>query len=121
MTRGPLVMSRRGCGPRDMNQMKSRFCDITSGIVVVKVPNPMRAPLEPLNADMTELHEGEMNRIMNRRTFITGVMTENQRELNRTIFKQGVGYEARFYPTLLTELFAWSHADVEGQGFTGRV
>eukprot|EP00903_Cladosiphon_okamuranus_P018901 g17384.t1 len=103
--------SQRGCGPRDMNQMKSRFRNITSGIVVVKVPNPMRAPLEPLNADMAELHAEEMNRIMNRRTYIKGVMTENQRELNRTIFKQGVGHEARFYPTLLTELMAWSHVE----------
>ncbi|CAB1107648.1 unnamed protein product [Ectocarpus sp. CCAP 1310/34] len=103
--------SQRGCGPRDMNQMKSRFRNITSGIVVVKVPNPMRAPLEPLIADMAELHTEEMNRIMNRRTYITGVMTENQRELNRTIFKQGVGHEARFYPSLLTELLAWSHVE----------
>eukprot|EP00903_Cladosiphon_okamuranus_P009645 g9178.t1 len=103
--------SQRGCGPRDMNQIKSRFRNITGGIVVVKVPNPMRAPLEPLNADMAELHAEEMNRIMNRRTYITGVMTENQRELNRTIFKRGVGYETRFYPTLLTELFAWSHVE----------
>eukprot|EP00903_Cladosiphon_okamuranus_P022359 g20564.t1 len=47
----------------------------------------------------------------NRRTNITGVMTENQRELNRTIFKQGVGHEARFYPTLLTELGAWSQVE----------
>lgn len=29
-----ITPSRRGCGPRDMNQMKSRFRDITSGIVV---------------------------------------------------------------------------------------
>lgn len=103
--------SRAGCGPRDMNQMKSRFRDITSGIVVVKIPKPMTAPLEPLNADMAALHAEEMNRIMNRRTYITGVMTENQRELNQTIFKQGVGHEAKFYPTLLTKLAAWSHAE----------
>eukprot|EP00903_Cladosiphon_okamuranus_P009446 g9005.t1 len=103
--------SQRGRGPRDMNQMKSRFRTITSGIVVVKVPNPMTAALEPLNADMAALHMEEMNRIMNRRTYITGVMTENQRELNRTIFKQGVGHEARFYPTLLMELFSWSHVE----------
>ena len=103
--------SRAGCGPRDMNQMKSRFRDITSGIVVVKIPKPMTAPLEPLNANMAALHAEEMNRIMNRRTYITGVMTENQRQLNQTIFKQGVGHEAKFYPTLLTKLAAWSHAE----------
>ena len=110
---GPIdrVYISPSCGRRDMNQMKSRFRNITGGIVVVKVPNPMRAPLEPLNADMAELHAGEVNRTMNRRTFIKSVMTENLREVNRTIFKQGVGYEARFYPTLLAELFAWSHVE----------
>lgn len=106
-----ITPSRRGCGPRDMNQMKSRFRDITSGIVVVKIPKGMQAPLEPLDADMAALHAEEMNRTMNRRTHITGVMTENQRELNRTIFKQGVGHEARFYPTLLTELGAWRQVE----------
>eukprot|EP00752_Nemacystus_decipiens_P017186 g15395.t1 len=103
--------SRHGCGPRDMNQMKSRFRDITSGIVTVKIPSAMDAPLEPLHADMAALHAEEMNRIMNRRAYITEVMTENQRELNRTIFKQGVGHKARFYPTLLTELIGWRHVE----------
>eukprot|EP00903_Cladosiphon_okamuranus_P017931 g16499.t1 len=103
--------SRHGCGPRDMNQMKSRFRDITSGIVTVKIPSGMDAPLEPLHADMAALHAEEMNRIMSRRAYITDVMTENQRELNRTIFKQGVGHKARFYPTLLTELIGWSHVE----------
>lgn len=62
----------------------------------MKIPNGMQAPLEPFNADITALHMEEMDRIMNRRTYITGAMTEKQRELNRTIFKQGVVHEARF-------------------------
>lgn len=102
---------RKGCVQRDMNQMKSRFRVITSGLIVVKVTKSMLAPLEPLNADMSALHSEEMNRIMNRRTYITDQMSEWQRDLNRTIFKQGVGHKANFSPSLLTELWAWSNVE----------
>ena len=106
-----IAPTRGGCGQRDMNHMTSRFRTITSQLVVVKISKPMQAPLEPLDADMRALHATEMSRIMNRRTYTTGVVSESERDLNQTIFKQGMGHDAKFYPSLLTELWAWSNVE----------
>ncbi|CAN0539136.1 unnamed protein product [Ectocarpus sp. 12 AP-2014] len=83
------------CFPRDMNQMKSCFHTITSGLVVVRRPKGMGAPLESLHADMSAVNSAEMIRIVNRRAYTTGVVSEIPRELNRIIFKKGVGHEAK--------------------------
>lgn len=48
---------------------------------------------------------------MNRRTYTTGVVSESERDLNQTIFKQGVGHDAKFYPSLLAELWAWRNVE----------
>lgn len=99
------------CGPRDMNQMKSRARNITSKTVIVKYNQRRDGSIIPLDVDMDALKNQELNMVMNRRKAMTRFVNSYDREFYGTIFKVGAGHRAKFFTSVLTDMWIWARTE----------
>jgi len=102
----------RTCSPREMNQMRARARNITSRTVVVKYDGlEKNGKLVPLDFHLQSAKNMEMNKIISRRQLVASYGTESEKTLYGTVFKKGFGYNAKYYSTVLTDLWAWSRVE----------
>jgi len=102
----------RTCSPRDMNQMRARARNITSKTVVVMYEGLQKnGPLKPLDFHLQSAKDMEMNKIMTRRRLVTSYYTDVEKTIYGTIRKDGVGHKAKYYSSILTDLWAWSRVE----------
>lgn len=101
---------RTSCGPREMNQMVSRAREILSGEVIIKyIGDP--AHLYPINMDINAFKNIEENIIMARRAAMTTIIDNYDKEFYQTIFRIGAGHNAKFFPSVLTQVWVWARVE----------
>lgn len=99
------------CSPRDMSQMRARTRNINSNMVIVKYDPEKDGRLVPLDFDLQSAKNLEMNSIRTRRHIVTTYRNESEMALYGTIRKEGFGYNAKYYSSTLTDLWAWSRTE----------
>jgi len=99
------------CSPRDMSQMRARTRNITSNTVIVKYDFEKDGPLVPLDFDLLSAKNLEMNSIFAHRRCITEYRNESEMILYNSVRKEGFGYNARYFSSTLTDLWAWSRTE----------
>lgn len=90
---------------REEDQMTHRARKNKSMEVVVRYDGPC---ITPRANDDDVLFNEEMSRVTTKRKYVKKIMRGYEREINKSIEKKGFGYQAKYSPTLATELHAWA-------------
>lgn len=96
------------CGPLPMNQMRGRARDNVSGTVIVLVGENDGDNIVPLDVDLDALKNQEENIVRNMRSTMTRFMNAYDREFYGSIRKENSGYKAKYFTSLLTDMWLWA-------------
>ncbi len=100
--------SRTTANDREFDQMHGRGRKNKSKEIIVRYDGEHIAPRKN---DDKKLFGGQMSLILTRRKYVENTMHGYEREIYNSIEKKGFGYQAKYSPTLATELHVWAKVE----------